>query len=155
LKFAEIAVPILPKGVLQALNGDNEVGRLMTVHHGIDKISFTGSTATGKKIAEAASKSLKRLTLELDGNDAIIVCRDVNVQHVARQVAGGWLFHSGQMCVATKRVYVHKNVFEEFRSTLVEAVKATDSDLSGQQPSLFSPIQNQMQYQIVWSQKVN
>ncbi|KAF7557118.1 hypothetical protein G7Z17_g923 [Cylindrodendrum hubeiense] len=149
LKFAELAISIFPPGVFQALNGDNDVGRLMTLHPGIDKITFTGSTATGRKVAESATKTLKRVTLELGGNDASIICPDVDVQSVAQKVATGCLFHSGQMCVATKRVYVHKDIFEEFRDALVKAVNATEIDKSGHQPSLFGPIQNQMQYDVV------
>ncbi|KAK7431289.1 hypothetical protein QQZ08_002060 [Neonectria magnoliae] len=149
LKVAELAIPLFPPGVFQVLNGDNEVGRLMTLHPGIDKITFTGSTATGKKVAANAIKSLKRMTLELGGNDASIICPDVDVQTVAQKVAAGCLFHSGQMCVATKRVYVHKDIFEEFREALVKAVRATEIDVSGQESTTFSPIQNDMQYQIV------
>lgn len=149
LKFAELAASVLPPGVLQALNGTNEIGQLMTLHPGIDKISFTGSTATGKKVAESAARSLKRVTLELGGNDASIICADVDVQQVARNVAAGCLFHSGQMCVATKRVYVHVDIFTEFRDAFVEAVKETQIDISENQPVLFSPIQNDMQYNIV------
>ncbi|KAK7417271.1 hypothetical protein QQX98_004705 [Neonectria punicea] len=149
LKVAELAIPLFPPGVFQVLNGDNEVGRLMTLHPGIDKITFTGSTATGKKVAANAIKTLKRMTLELGGNDASIICPDVDVQAVAQKVAAGCLFHSGQMCVATKRVYVHKDIFGEFREALVKAVNATEIDVSGKEPSLFSPIQNDMQYRIV------
>ncbi|KPM40755.1 hypothetical protein AK830_g5820 [Neonectria ditissima] len=149
LKVAELAIPFFPPGVFQVLNGDNQVGKLMTLHHGIDKITFTGSTATGKKVAENSMKTLKRMTLELGGNDASIVCPDVDVQAVAPKVAAGCLFHSGQMCVATKRVYVHKDIFVEFREAFVKAVKATQIDVSGKEPTMFSPIQNDMQYQII------
>ncbi|CRG90407.1 hypothetical protein PISL3812_07451 [Talaromyces islandicus] len=149
LKFAELAIPILPPGVLQVLNGDNDLGRLMTLHPGIDKISFTGSTATGKKVAESASRSLKRLTLELGGNDASIVCPDVDVESVARKVADGVFFHSGQVCVASKRVYVHRSIFAKFREVFVDTVKDTVIDASGKQPTLLSPMQNEMQYNIV------
>ncbi|PYI34789.1 aldehyde dehydrogenase [Aspergillus indologenus CBS 114.80] len=128
LKFVEYTLDILPKGVLQALNGSNEVGARMTTHPDIDKISFTGSTATGRRIAESAGRSLKRVTLELGGNDASIVCADIDVNEVAARVAQGCFFHAGQMCVATKRVYVHRDVLPQFRR---------------------SPLQNRMQYQIV------
>jgi len=149
LKFAELATSVLPKGVFQALNGDNEVGRLMSVHPGIDKISFTGSTATGKKVAASAAQTLKRVTLELGGNDASIIFPDVDVKSIAAKVAGGSFFHSGQMCVATKRVYVHQAIFEEFRDAFVEAVGKIRIDPSGKEPSLFSPVQNELQYKIV------
>ncbi|KAL2783256.1 aldehyde dehydrogenase [Aspergillus keveii] len=149
LKFAELAIPILPPGVLQALNGNNDIGQIMTLHPGIDKISFTGSTATGKKVAENAARTLKRVTLELGGNDASIVCPDVDVQAVATKLALGVFFHSGQMCVATKRVYVHQIIFAEFRDAFVQAVRAIEVKVAGHQPSLFSPLQNKMQYDIV------
>lgn len=149
LKFVEIAMSIVPPGVLQALNGDNDIGKLMTLHPGIDKISFTGSTATGKRVAESASRSLKRLTLELGGNDASIIFPDVDVQSVASKVASGCFFHSGQMCVATKRVYIHRDIFLEFQQAFVNAVSAIAVDTPRQSPSTFSPIQNEMQFDIV------
>ncbi|KGO47146.1 Aldehyde dehydrogenase, N-terminal [Penicillium expansum] len=149
LKFVELAASVLPRGVLQALNGDNDMGRLISIHPGIDKISFTGSIATGKKVAESAAQTLKRVTLELGGNDASVICPDVDVKTVAAKVAGGVFFHSGQMCVATKRVYVHETIFQEFRDSFVEAVKNIKIDLSGDQSPLFSPVQNEKQYKIV------
>ncbi|KAJ5360321.1 Aldehyde dehydrogenase N-terminal [Penicillium concentricum] len=159
LKFAELATSVLPQGVLQALNGDNGVGRLITLHPGIDKISFTGSITTGKKVAENAAKTLKRVTLELGGNDASIICPDVDVKTVAPKVAAGSFFHSGQMCVATKRIYVHQAVFEKFRDAFMEAVKNIKIDISGDESPLFSPIQNELQYKVVkdliWDCKEN
>ncbi|KAJ5120108.1 hypothetical protein N7448_010777 [Penicillium atrosanguineum] len=148
LKFAEIATKIVPAGVFQALNGDNSLGASMTTHPGIQKISFTGSTKTGKKIMEAASGTLKRITLELGGNDATIVCADVDVSKVATEVANGCLFNAGQMCVATKRVYVHESIREEFLQRFVEAAKVfTEQPTIA--PPIFGPMQNQMQHAIV------
>ncbi|KGO77965.1 Aldehyde dehydrogenase, N-terminal [Penicillium italicum] len=149
LKFVELATSVLPRGVLQALNGDNDMGRLISTHPGIDKISFTGSITTGKKVAESAAKTLKRVTLELGGNDAGVICPDVDVKTVAAKVAGGVFFHSGQTCVATKRVYVHETIFEDFRESFVEAVKNIKIDLSGDESPLFSPVQNEQQYKVV------
>ena len=149
LKFAELAIPILPTGVFQALNGDNNLGPILTSHPGVDKISFTGSTATGKKVLESAAKTLKRVTLELGGNDPSIVCPDVDVDAVAEKIATGVFFHSGQMCVATKRVFVHQSIFSQFRDAFVKAVEKIELDISGRKASLFSPMQNQMQYDVV------
>ncbi|KAF5702794.1 aldehyde dehydrogenase n-terminal [Fusarium mundagurra] len=149
LKFAELALSVLPPGVFQALNGNNDVGRLMTVHPGIHKITFTGSTATGKKVLENAAKTMKKVTLELGGNDPSIICPDVDVKHVAKQVATGAFYHAGQMCIATKRIYVHKDVFTEFSQAFLAAAKATQIDPSGRQPSLFGPLQNEMQYGVI------
>lgn len=149
LRFAELALSVLPPGVFQALNGNNEVGRLMSLHPGIDKITFTGSTATGRRVVENATKTLKKVTLELGGNDASIICPDVDIQHVAKQVATGAFFHGGQMCVATKRVYVHRDIFPEFADAFVAAAKETQIEVSGDKPSLFSPLQNEMQYGVI------
>ncbi|CAG8020246.1 unnamed protein product [Penicillium nalgiovense] len=149
LKFVELATSVLPRGVLQVLSGGDDMGRLITNHPGIDKISFTGSIATGRKVAESAAKTLKRVTLELGGNDGCIICPDVDVKAVAAQVAAGVFIHSGQVCVATKRVYVHESIFQEFRDTFVEAVKDFKVDLAGDQSPMFSPIQNESQYKVV------
>lgn len=149
LKFVELATSVLPPGVLQALNGGNDMGRLIASHPGIDKISFTGSTVTGKKVAASAAEDLKRVTLELGGNDASVIFPDVDVKTAALKVATGAFFHSGQMCVATKRVYVHEAIFLEFRDAFVETVKNIKIDPSGELPSVFSPVQNELQYKIV------
>ncbi|RAH74214.1 ALDH-like protein [Aspergillus aculeatinus CBS 121060] len=149
LKFVEYALDLLPKGVLQALNGSNEVGARMTTHPGIDKISFTDFTATGCRIAESAGRSLKRVTLELGGNDANIVCADIEVDEVAARVAQGCFFYAGQMCVAIKRVYVHRDILLQFRSAFIAAVQKIVIDRAAEHSPLFSPLQNRMQYQIV------
>lgn len=97
LKMVELAQRIFPPGVVQAVGGDDSVGPLLTHHEGIAKISFTGSIATGKKIMAACAGSLKRVTLELGGNDASIVCEDVDVEKVAPQLVMGALANSGQV----------------------------------------------------------
>lgn len=147
LKFAEIAATILPPGVFQALNGDAELGKSITLHAGIDKISFTGSTTTGKTIMANAATTLKSLTLELGGNDATIVFPDVVIDDVAFQVALGCFFNAGQMCVATKRVYVHESIYEQFRESLVNAVRNLTQAPST--VSVFGPLQNKMQYEVI------
>jgi acyl-CoA reductase-like NAD-dependent aldehyde dehydrogenase len=149
LKVVELALNIFPPGVVQVLNGGAELGRDITIHPGINKISFTGSTATGRKIMENAASSLKRVTLELGGNDATIVCDDVDVASVAQQVAQGCLFHSGQMCVATKRVYVHKSIYVEFLAALVKEFEAVTTHTPYDTPSTFGPLQNHMQFSII------
>ncbi|KAJ2898194.1 hypothetical protein MKZ38_004120 [Zalerion maritima] len=114
--FVELASQVLPPGVLQELNGGGDVGAMLVKHRTVQKVSFTGSTAAGKRIMESASGTLKRITLELGGNDGCIVCHDVDVQSVAREVAVGCFFHSGQMCLATKRIYVRRDVYALFLS---------------------------------------
>ncbi|KAF4468383.1 aldehyde dehydrogenase (NAD+) mitochondrial [Fusarium albosuccineum] len=151
LKVAELLKGTLPPGVLQALNGDDTLGPALCNHAGIDKISFTGSTATGKKIAATAAKTLKPVTLELGGNSASIICPDVDPAVVAPQVALGSFMNSGQLCVASKRVYVHEDIYDEFLKVMVETVKqwavGPTSDLKP--GTMLGPIQNEMQYNIV------
>lgn len=86
IKIAELGTKIFPPGVLQLLSGDESLGPRLTVHPGIDKVSFTGSTATGKRVAKTAGETMKRVTLELGGNDAAIILPDVDIAKVAPQV---------------------------------------------------------------------
>lgn len=87
LKLGELASHIFPPGVVQVLSGDESLGPRLTAHPGIAKVSFTGSTSTGRKIAEVCGKTLKRVTLELGGNDAAIVCEDADIAKVVPQVS--------------------------------------------------------------------
>lgn len=86
LKLVELALQFFPPGVVQVLSGGHDLGPMCTAHPGIDKISFTGSSATGRLVMESCSKTLKRVTLELGGNDAAIICEDVNIEKVVPQV---------------------------------------------------------------------
>ncbi|KAM0469202.1 hypothetical protein ACHAP7_010100 [Fusarium lateritium] len=149
IKFAEIVRDIFPPGVLQAMHGDASLGPLMCEHPHIPKISFTGSTATGKKIMRSAAKTLKNLTLELGGNNASIVCKDVDVDIVAPQVALGSFFNSGQLCVASKRVFVHKDIYDAFLKKMVETVKSWKVGPPTAEGVMLGPVQNEMQYEIV------
>lgn len=95
LKLAEIGAKILPPGVFQALSGGDDLGPMLTSHPGVAKVSFTGSTETGKKIMATCAATLKRVTLELGGNDAAIVCEDVDVPTVAGKVSRSHLCTEG------------------------------------------------------------
>lgn len=150
LKVVELFQSAFPPGVAQALNGD-QIGPALCIHTGINKITFTGSTATGKKISEVAGKLLKPVTLELSGNSASIVCADVDPKVVAPQVALGSFMNSGQFCVASKRIFVHEDIYDEFLKVMVETVKQwTVAPTSTLEPGIMlGPVQNQMQYDIV------
>ncbi|OQO11845.1 hypothetical protein B0A48_03572 [Cryoendolithus antarcticus] len=148
LKAIEIAQEIYEPGVVQVIGGDDKLGPLLTAHPGIAKISFTGSIATGKKIMAACANTLKRVTLELGGNDASIILPDVDVKKIAPEVVMGAFQNSGQVCVATKRIYIHKDIYDEFLQEMVnftKTIKTGDSN-SG---SLLGPVQNKMQYERV------
>jgi len=149
LKLGELSREFLPPGVLNVVSGDDSLGPMMTAHPGFAKISFTGSTATGKRVMEAASRDLKRITLELGGNDAAIVMPDVDIDEVAQQLFFGAFYNSAQICVATKRLYIHDDIYDALRDRLhALAKKATIGD--GSQPGvMFGPLQNEPQYRRV------
>jgi succinate-semialdehyde dehydrogenase/glutarate-semialdehyde dehydrogenase len=112
----------LPKGVLQVLLGDGETGAAI-VEGGVDKISFTGSVATGRKVAEACGRQLIPCTMELGGNDAMIVCADADID---RAVDGAWVgscMNTGHYCCGTERIYVVKEVYDEFLQKVLEKGK--------------------------------
>ncbi|MEQ8515257.1 MAG: aldehyde dehydrogenase family protein [Chromatocurvus sp.] len=145
LRFAEIVNEFLPPGVFNVLSGDGALGAAMTCHPGINKIVFTGSTATGKKIMQGASVNLKRLTLELGGNDAAIVLPDVDVNAIAPKIFATAMFNNGQTCAALKRLYVHEDIHDELCQALVGlAESVTTGDGSGDVD--FGPVQNKAQF---------
>ena len=149
LKLGELLRNVFPPGVLNVLAGSDELGQWMTEHPGIDKISFTGSVATGKKVMASAAGTLKRVTLELGGNDAAIVLDDVDPQAVAPRLFFAACVNSGQVCMAIKRIYAHERIYDALCAALgEEARKARVGD--GLDPQTqFGPIQNRVQYERV------
>jgi acyl-CoA reductase-like NAD-dependent aldehyde dehydrogenase len=118
LRLGELVRDLLPPGVFNVISGGHALGPAVSSHPLARKISFTGSTATGKKIAAAAADDLKRITLELGGNDPAIVLDDADPGAVAEQLFATAFNNNGQACVAPKRVYVA----EAMRPALVEAL---------------------------------
>jgi acyl-CoA reductase-like NAD-dependent aldehyde dehydrogenase len=149
LKFAELVQGILPKGVLNIIADANDLGDAMTKHPDIRKISFTGSTATGQKVMASAAATLKRITLELGGNDASIVLDDVDPKKVAPGIFEGAFQNSGQVCLAIKRLYVHESVYDEICDELVSIANNTVVDDGSKQGTKLGPLQNKMQYEKV------
>ena len=149
LKLGEQLRDVFPPGVLNVLSAGDELGQWMTEHAGIDKISFTGSVATGKKVMASAAGTLKRITLELGGNDAAIVLDDVDPKTVAPKLFFGACVNSGQVCMAIKRIYAHERIYDALCAALAEeARKARVGD--GLDPQTqYGPIQNRMQYEKV------
>jgi acyl-CoA reductase-like NAD-dependent aldehyde dehydrogenase len=149
LRIGELLNQVFPAGVVNVLAGGDELGALMTAHPGIDKISFTGSVATGKKVMASAAGTLKRVTLELGGNDAAIVLEDVDVADVAKKLFFAATVNSGQVCMAVKRIYAHEKIYDALCAALVaEAKKARLGD--GLDPSTtLGPIQNRRQFERV------
>ncbi|CCT69180.1 related to aldehyde dehydrogenase [Fusarium fujikuroi] len=147
LKLAEIGAKVLPPGVLQALSGGDDLGPMLTAHPDVAKVSFTGSTETGKKIMAACAATLKRVTLELGGNDAAIVCEDVDIPGVAGKVAFLAYVHSGQICMNIKRIYVHESIYDKFVSEVIKFLHALKTGDFSDPEAFFGPIQNKMQYE--------
>jgi len=150
IKLVELGQQFFPPGVLQILSGGDDLGPMLTAHEDVDKISFTGSTATGKKVMESASKTLKRVTLELGGNDPAIVCEDVDIDSTAAKVATFAFLNSSQICIALKRIYVQDTIYDKFRDAMVKFITATHKVGNGlDQATTHGPIQNKMQYERV------
>ncbi len=148
-RFVELAQQVLPPGVLNLVHGEGPVGGALTSHPDIAKIIFTGSTATGRKIMQSASASLKRITLELGGNDAGIVLPDVKVADVAPKLFGACFHNNGQTCAALKRLYVHESQYEEMCSALAELAQTVRVGDGMEEDTELGPIQNLAQLNIV------
>ena len=123
LMLGEILRDIVPPGVLNVVSGGDELGSWMTSHPVPRKISFTGSVETGKRVAAAAAPDLKRVTLELGGNDAAIILADVDPAKVAPKIFWGAMENSGQICSAIKRVYVPEQMYNALLDNLGEIAK--------------------------------
>ncbi|KUI55682.1 hypothetical protein VP1G_03069 [Cytospora mali] len=150
LKLGEIAMDIFPPGVLQVLSGDDSLGPLLTEHPGIDMVSFTGSIRTGSLVAQSCSKTLKRFVLELGGNDAAIVCEDVDIAKCVPMLASSAFYQSGQICMDVKRIYIYEKIYDEFRDAMVQFTKDNikTGDAFGQD-TFVGPLQNKMQLDLV------
>jgi acyl-CoA reductase-like NAD-dependent aldehyde dehydrogenase len=119
----------------------------MSAHSGIDKISFTGSTPTGRKVMESGARNLKRLTLELGGNDAAIVLSDVDVKTIAPKLFWGAFQNSSQFCLAIKRLYLHESIYDEVAQAFVQLAAKTKVGSGDQEGTQLGPIQNRQQYE--------
>lgn len=149
LKFAELVADILPRGVLNVIADANDLGDALTHHPDVRKISFTGSTATGKKVMASAAETLKRITLELGGNDAGVVLDDAHPKTAAKGIFEGAFQNSGQVCLAIKRLYVHESIYDEMCNELVQLAEAAVVDDGLKQGTQLGPLQNKMQYEKV------
>jgi acyl-CoA reductase-like NAD-dependent aldehyde dehydrogenase len=146
LLLGEIAAPILPPGVLNIVTGAGDVGSRLTGHPDIAQIAFTGSTATGRRVMESAAPGIKRLMLELGGNDAAIVLDDADVDVVAGPIFWSAMENAGQMCMATKRVYAPARLYDRLCEALAAlACNAIVGD--GLRPETqIGPVQNVAQH---------
>ncbi|EEI77232.1 aldehyde dehydrogenase [Corynebacterium striatum] len=149
LALIKVFNSVLPEGVLQVVTGDGAVGAALTTHADIDKIMFTGSTATGKKIVESSAANLQRLTLELGGNDAGIVLDDADPAAIAGDLFWGAFINTGQTCAAMKRLYVPESLYDAVCEALVEVAKASPMGVGLEEENVLGPLQNKQQFDIV------
>jgi acyl-CoA reductase-like NAD-dependent aldehyde dehydrogenase len=149
LRIGELIKDVLPPGVVNVIADANDLGDVLTRHPDVRKVSFTGSTATGKRVMAAAADTLKRVTLELGGNDAGIVLDDVDVKAVAPGIFMGAFFNSGQVCIALKRLYVHEKVHDALVAELAKLAKDAKVGDGLAEGTMFGPVQNRMQFEKV------
>lgn len=146
LMLGELCRDIFPAGVVNVITDANDLGPRLTSHPDVAKIGFTGSTATGKRIAATGADTLKRVTLELGGNDPAIVLEDVDVRETAQAIFGNAFLNCGQVCLAVKRAYVHADIYDAMCEELANLAQAAVVDDGLQQGTQIGPIQNAMQF---------
>ncbi|KMS58220.1 MULTISPECIES: aldehyde dehydrogenase family protein [Sphingobium] len=147
LLLGEVAATILPPGVLNIIVDDNDLGGQLTTHPDVAKVSFTGSTATGKKVMHSVADTLKRLTLELGGNDAAIVLDDADVDVVAPAIFQAATLNAGQICLAAKRVYAPASLYDALCDALAKLAADAVVDDGDKQGTQIGPIQNRAQFE--------
>jgi acyl-CoA reductase-like NAD-dependent aldehyde dehydrogenase len=145
LLFGEVCADLLPPGVLNIIVDQNDLGGELTQHPDVAKVAFTGSTATGRKVMASVAGTIKRLTLELGGNDAAIV----DVTAVAAKIFQGAMVNSGQVCLAIKRVYVPASIYEAMCEELAALAKAAIVGDGLDPATEYGPLQNKGQYEKV------
>jgi acyl-CoA reductase-like NAD-dependent aldehyde dehydrogenase len=145
LAIGKIAARVLPPGVINVVSGATEAGERLTQHPLVRKITFTGSTETGRRIMASASAHLKRLTLELGGNDAGIVLEDADPKAIAGDLFWAKFSNCGQVCAALKRLYVHRSIFEPLCAALVDVAAQVKIGPGFSDGAQIGPMQNRAQ----------
>lgn len=146
IRLVEIINEVLPAGVVNVVTGENAIGAALSAHPGIAKMTFTGSTETGKKVMASAVATLKRLTLELGGNDAGIVLPDADPARIAEGLFWGAFINSGQTCAALKRLYVHDSLYDQVCKSLTDYASKIAVGDGLDEKSVLGPVQNAMQF---------
>ncbi|MBW9107420.1 aldehyde dehydrogenase family protein [Paraburkholderia phenoliruptrix] len=149
LAVASLFAACLPPGVLNTVTGGADVGASLVSHEGVAKISFTGSTPTGKKIMESAAQTLKRLTLELGGNDAAVVLQDADLETSAPLLFERAFMNAGQVCCAVKRLFVHRSLYEPLVEKMVAIAKHWRVGPGLNEGVQMGPLNNRQQFEHV------
>lgn len=149
IRLVEVMNEVLPAGVVNIVTSDDKtanIGAAMSAHPLIRKMVFTGSTATGKRVMAGAAETMKRLTLELGGNDAGIVLPDVDAEQIAEALFWGGFNNNGQTCAAMKRLYVHDDVYDDVCAALTAYARTVTVGNGAEGQYDLGPINNQMQF---------
>jgi acyl-CoA reductase-like NAD-dependent aldehyde dehydrogenase len=149
LALAEVINQVLPEGLLHVVSGGRDVGEALASHPDIDKVMFTGSTATGKAIIRSSADTVKRLTLELGGNDAGIVLPDADPQAIAQDLFWGAFINTGQTCAALKRLYVHEDLYDQVCDALTDVAAQMPMGVGLDEVNVLGPLQNKAQFDTV------
>ena len=149
LVLGEICKEVFPAGVVNVITDANDLGPHLTGHRDVAKVGFTGSTPTGKAILANSADTLKRITLELGGNDAAIVLNDVDVRAAAAGIFASAFLNCGQVCLAIKRAYVHADIHDAMCAELARLAQAAVVGDGLEQGTTIGPIQNAAQYEKV------
>lgn len=149
LRMVELMNEVLPPGLVNVISGGDELGAELTGHDGVNKIVFTGSIATGKKVMASAAKSVTPVTLELGGNDAGIMLQGEDPAKFAEGMFFGSMINSGQTCGAMKRLYVHEDDLDATVDALVGFAGNIPMGDGMDESSLLGPVQNERQFKRV------
>ena len=149
LLVGELCAEIFPPGVVNVIVDQNDLGGHLTTHPDVAKVTFTGSTATGKKVMASVADGVKRVTLELGGNDAAIVLDDVDVQKVAPKIFQAAMHNAGQVCIAIKRVYVHDSKYDALCQELSKLASQVVVGNGLDESTTMGPVQNKAQFEKV------
>src|SRR3954452_19698828 len=146
LALAEVLNSVFPADVLAVVPGGREVGERVAGHPDIAKVMFTGSTATGKAIIRSSADTVKRLTLELGGNDAGIVLPDADPKAIAEGLFWGAFINTGQTCAALKRLYVHEDIYADVCEALTAVAQQMPMGVGLDENNVLGPLQNKAQF---------
>ncbi|MEM6965977.1 MAG: aldehyde dehydrogenase family protein [Bacteroidota bacterium] len=146
LEMFRLMNTVLPEGVLNVITGDGSVGAMLVENEDIDKIMFTGSASTAKKIIAASKGNMARLTLECGGNDPAIVLPGTDIAAKSGDLFWGAFINMGQTCACAKRLYVHEDDYDNVVSTLKAVADQMPMGDGMQEGNVLGPIQNQMQF---------
>jgi acyl-CoA reductase-like NAD-dependent aldehyde dehydrogenase len=146
LEMVRLINTVLPPGVLNTVSGGGDIGASLVEHKDVDKIMFTGSTSTARKIIESSKGNMARLTLECGGNDAAIILPGTDIKSKAEDLFWGAFINMGQTCACAKRLYVHENDYDAVVDVLSELASQMPMGNGMEDGIVLGPIQNKMQF---------